>query len=194
MTPRDMRLAQRRSAVSVSPTLAVMMEARALKERGVDVVDFGPGEPDFDTPENIKRAAVDALRNNLTHYTDTGGLLDLRRSIAARYKERHGAAWGPDEVITGCGGKNVLFLVALSLFDPGDRVAIYAPYWVSFPEHVKLCGAAPVIVEAREGDGFVSRARDLEAHRSEEHTSELQSLAYLVCRLLLEKKKKNYER
>ena len=165
MTSRDMRLAQRLSAVSVSPTLAVMMESKALKERGVDVVDFGPGEPDFDTPENIKRAAVEALRNNLTHYTDTGGLLDLRRAIAARYKERHGAGWGPDEVITGCGGKNVLFLVALSLFEAGDRVAIYAPYWVSFPEQVKLCGAAPVIIEAREADGFVSRARDLEAHR-----------------------------
>src|SRR5437867_1812310 len=160
-----MRLAQRLSAVSLSPTLAVMMESKALKERGVDVVDFGPGEPDFDTPENIKRAAVEALRNNLTHYTDTGGLLDLRQAIAARYKERHGAGWGPDEVITGCGGKNVLFLVALSLFEAGDRVAIYAPYWVSFPEQVKLCGAAPVIIEAREADGFVSRARDLEAHR-----------------------------
>jgi len=146
-----MRLAQRLSAVSLSPTLAVMMESKALKERGVDVVDFGAGEPDFDTPENIKRAAVEALRNNLTHYTDTGGLLDLRRAIAARYKERHGAGWGPDEVITGCGGKNVLFLVALSLFEAGDRVAIYAPYWVSFPEQVKLCGAAPVIIEARGG-------------------------------------------
>ena len=164
MTSKDPRLAHRLSAVGVSPTLAVMMEARALRERGVDVIDFGLGEPDFDTPENIKRAAVEALRNNQTHYTDTGGILDLRRAIAARYKELHGAAWGPDEVITGCGGKNVLFLVALSLFEPGDRVAIYAPYWVSFPEQVKLCGASPVIVEAREADGFVSRSRDLEAH------------------------------
>ena len=162
MTSRDLRLARRLSAVSVSPTLAVMMEARALKEKGVDVVDFGPGEPDFDTPENIKRAAVEALDNNLTHYTDTGGLLDLRRAIADRYRERHGTDWGPDEVLTGCGGKNVLFLVAMSLFETGDRVAIYAPYWVSFPEQVKLCGATPVIVEAREADGFVSRARDLE--------------------------------
>jgi aspartate aminotransferase len=162
MTTKEMRLAQRLSAVSVSPTLAVMMEARALKEKGVDVIDFGPGEPDFDTPENIKRAAVEALRNNLTHYTDTGGLIDLRRAIAARYG-KHGADWGPDEVLTGCGGKNVLFLTALSLFEPGDRVAIYAPYWVSFPEQVKLCGATPVIAEARESDGFVSRARDLEA-------------------------------
>jgi len=164
MTSKEMRLARRLHAVSVSPTLAVMMEAKALKERGVDVIDFGPGEPDFDTPENIKRAAVQALQNNLTHYTDTGGVLDLRRAIAARYRERHGAAWGPDEVLTGCGGKNVLFLIALSLFEEGDRVALYAPYWVSFPEQVKLAGATPVVLEAREADGFVARARDLEAH------------------------------
>ncbi|PYT18365.1 MAG: hypothetical protein DMF51_00300 [Acidobacteria bacterium] len=165
MTRSDVHLARRLEAVSVSPTLAVMMEAKALRERGVDVVDFGPGEPDFDTPENIKRAAVVALQNNLTHYTDTGGILDLRRAIAARYRDRWDAAWGPDEVVSGCGGKNVLFLIAMALFEPGDRVAIYAPYWVSFPEQVKLCGAVPVVVAAREADGFVPRARDLEAHR-----------------------------
>ena len=159
------RLARRLEVVSLSPTLAVMMEARALKERGVDVIDFGPGEPDFDTPENIKQAAIAALGNNQTHYTDTGGILELRRAIAARYGDAQGGSWGPDEVITGCGGKNVLFLTAMALLDPGDRVAIFAPYWVSFPEQVKLCGADPVIVSTNENDGFVSRARDLEAHR-----------------------------
>ena len=165
MTRSGVHLARRLEAVSVSPTLAVMMEAKALRERGVDVVDFGPGEPDFDTPENIKRAAVAALQNNLTHYTDTGGILDLRRAIAARYRDRWGAAWGPDEVVSGCGGKNVLFLIAMALFEPGDNVAMYAPYWVSFPEQVRLCGAAPVVVVAREADGFVPRARDLEARK-----------------------------
>src|SRR6266850_5624223 len=138
MTSRDMRLAQRLSAVSVSPTLAVMMESRALKERGVDVVDFGPGEPDFDTPENVKRAGAKAIADNLTHYTDTSGLLDLRRAISVRYRERYGADWTPEEVITGCGGKNVLFLLSLALFGPEDRVAIFSPYWVSFPEQVRL--------------------------------------------------------
>jgi len=163
VTRNGVGLARRLGAVSVSPTLAVMMEAKVLRERGVDVVDFGPGEPDFDTPENIKRAAMAALQNNLTHYTDTGGILDLRRAIAARYRDRWGAAWGPDEVVSGCGGKNVLFLIAMALFEPGDRVAIYAPYWVTFPEQVKLCGAAPVVVAAPETDGFVPRARDLES-------------------------------
>jgi len=165
MMSDDKRLARRLEVVSVSPTLAVMMEARALRERGVDVIDFGPGEPDFDTPENIKQAAIAALAANQTHYTDTGGILELRRAIAGRYAGAQGGAWGPDEVITGCGGKNVLFLAAMALLEPGDRVAIFAPYWVSFPEQVKLCGAEPVIVSAKENDGFVSRARDLEAHK-----------------------------
>ena len=156
------RLASRLDVVSVSPTLAVMMEARALRERGVDVIDFGPGEPDFDTPDNIKKAAIAAIGNNQTHYTDTAGVVDLRRAIARRYQDRYGAGWGPDEVITGCGGKNVLFLAALSLFEPGDRVALFAPYWVSFPEQVKLTGAEPVVVTAREEDALVPRARDLE--------------------------------
>src|SRR5262249_18520885 len=148
MTTKELNLAQRLSAVSVSPTLAVMMEAKALQAKGVDVIDFGPGEPDFDTPANIKRAAIEALEKNRTHYTDTGGILDLRRAIADRYRQAHSGVWGPDEVITGCGGKNVLFLAAMSLFEPGDRVAMYAPYWVSFPEQVKLTGAQPVILEA----------------------------------------------
>jgi aspartate aminotransferase len=157
-------LARRLRAVGVSPTLAVMTEARALRARGVDVIDFGPGEPDFDTPENVKRAGAAAIAANLTHYTDTSGLVELRRAVAARYRARFGADWGEDEVITGVGGKNVLFLLSLALFDPGDRVAIYAPYWVTFPEQVRLCGAEPVLLQAREEDGFVPRAIDLEAH------------------------------
>jgi len=158
------RLAKRLEAVSLSPTLAVMMEAKALRDRGVDVIDFGPGEPDFDTPAHIKDAGTRAIADNLTHYTDTSGIVDLRRAIAARYRETWGADWTDSEVMTGCGGKNVLFLLAQALFEPGDRVAIYAPYWVSFPEQVRLCGAEPIVLHAREADGFVPRARDLEPH------------------------------
>lgn len=164
MTPPKTKLARRLDVISVSPTLAVMMEAKALKARGVDVVDFGPGEPDFDTPLNVKRAGQAAIDHNLTHYTDTSGIVELRRAIALRYRDRHGADWTEDEVFTGCGGKNVLYLLAMALFDPGDRVAIFAPYWVSFPEQVRLCGADPVVIPTREEDGFVPRARDLEPH------------------------------
>ncbi|MGH9750673.1 MAG: pyridoxal phosphate-dependent aminotransferase [Candidatus Polarisedimenticolia bacterium] len=164
MTGIPARLARRLDAVSVSPTLAVMMEAKALRDQGVDVIDFGPGEPDFDTPENVKRAGSAAIAANFTHYTDASGIAELRRAIADRYRERCGATWTPDEVITGCGGKNVLFLLSLALFESGDRVAIYAPYWVSFPEQVRLAGAETVILQTRESDGFVPRAADLEPH------------------------------
>ncbi len=164
MMPLRPPLARRLDTISVSPTLQVMMEAKALRARGVDVIDFGPGEPDFDSPENVKRAGKAAIDANQSHYTDTSGILELRSAIAARYRDRHGADWGENDVFTGCGGKNVLFLLAMALFEPGDRVGIFAPYWVSFPEQIRLCGAEPVVVQAREEDGFVPRARDLEPH------------------------------
>lgn len=161
--PRD-RLAGRLKAVGASPTLQVMMEAKALRARGIDVIDFGPGEPDFNTPENIKKAGAAAIAGDCSHYTDTSGMPELRKAIAEHYHQRYGAGWGPEEVITGCGGKNVLFLISMALFEAGDRVAIFAPYWVSFPEQVRLSGGEPLIIPTREDDGFIPRARDLEPH------------------------------
>ncbi|HKQ98930.1 MAG TPA: pyridoxal phosphate-dependent aminotransferase [Candidatus Polarisedimenticolia bacterium] len=160
-----LRLARRLEVVSVSPTLAVMMEAKALRAKGIDVVDFGPGEPDFNTPENVKAAGQRAIAENHSHYTDTAGIVELRRAIAERQKRLYGAAWSPDEVVTGVGGKNVLFLLAMSLFDPGDRVAIFSPYWVSFPEQVRMCGSEAVIVAGEPTPlGAVPRARSLEPY------------------------------
>jgi aspartate aminotransferase len=157
------RLSRRLDVVSPSPTIQIMMEAKALRARGVDVIDFGPGEPDFNTPENIKRAGQAAIANDLSHYTDPAGIPELRAAIAERYRALYGGDWTEAEVITGVGGKNVLFLLAMSLFDPGDKVGIYAPYWVSFPEQVRLCGAEPVILRCEETPaGPVPRARELE--------------------------------
>jgi aspartate aminotransferase len=165
MSGKASRLARRLDVVSVSPTLAVMMEAKALKAKGVDVIDFGPGEPDFNTPDNIKEAGRKAITDNLSHYVETAGLPDLRRAIAERYRRLYDASWDENEVITGVGGKNVLFLLAMSLFDPGDRVALFAPYWVSFPEQVRLCGAEAVVLACeRTASGPVPRARALEPH------------------------------
>jgi aspartate aminotransferase len=159
-------LARRLDVISVSPTMRVMMEAKALKAQGVDVVDFGPGEPDFNTPDNVKRAGQQAIAEDWSHYTEAAGVLPLRRAIAARYRRLYSASWDDTQVITGVGGKNVLFLAALALFDPGDRVAIYAPYWVSFPEQVRLCGAEPVILPCEETEhGPMARVRSLEPHR-----------------------------
>ncbi|HUD72187.1 MAG TPA: pyridoxal phosphate-dependent aminotransferase [Dongiaceae bacterium] len=165
MTAGPLRLARRLEVVSISPTLAVMMEAKALKAKGVDVVDFGPGEPDFNTPDNVKAAGQRAIAENHSHYTDTAGVVELRRAIADRQKRLYGASWSADEVVTGVGGKNVLFLLAMSLFDPGDQVAIFSPYWVSFPEQVRVCGAEAVILPGEPTpQGAVPRARSLEAH------------------------------
>ncbi len=163
MSGRAPGLASRLDVISVSPTLRVMMEAKALRARGVDVIDFGPGEPDFNTPENIKRAGQQAIADNQSHYTETAGIPELRRAIVARYKSQYGAEWSDAEVVTGCGGKNVLFLLAMAMFESGDRIGLYAPYWVSFPEQVRLCGAEPVILPCEEtAAGPVPRARELE--------------------------------
>jgi aspartate aminotransferase len=162
------RLARRLEVVSPSPTIQIMMEAKALRARGVDVIDFGPGEPDFNTPANVKRAGQAAIEGDLSHYTDPAGIPELRAAIAARYRTLYGADWTDAEVMTGVGGKNVLFLLALSLFDPGDKVGIFAPYWVSFPEQVRLCGAEPVILRCEETPaGPIPRARELEARAGE---------------------------
>jgi len=165
MSGSVLRLAKRLDVVSVSPTLVVMMEAKALRAKGVDVVDFGAGEPDFNTPENIKQAGRQAITDDLSHYTDTAGIVELRRAIVERYRRLYDVSWDETEVITGVGGKNVLFLLAMSLFDPGDRVALFAPYWVSFPEQVRMCGAGTVILPCEETPGGpVPRARSLEPH------------------------------
>src|SRR5262245_34753769 len=114
MSAGPLKLAGRLDVVSVSPTLAVMMAAKALKAKGVDVVDFGPGEPDFNMPENVKQAGRKAIADDLSHYTETAGIPELRRAIVERYRRLYDASWDEAEVVTGVGGKNVLFLAALS--------------------------------------------------------------------------------
>jgi aspartate aminotransferase len=154
--------ARRLDNVLPSATIAVKEEADRLKREGVDVIDFGPGEPDFNTPENIKEAARAAVAHNLSHYLPTLGLPELREAIAADYRRRHGTDYGPSEVLVSCGGKNALFAAAMALFDHGDEVIIPAPFWVSFPEQVRLAGGVPVILETTEEAGFIPPAKDAE--------------------------------
>ena len=144
--------------VKPSATIAVKQEADRLRDQGVDVIDFGPGEPDFDTPDNIKRAAHRAIDENLSHYLPTLGLPALRRAIRDDYRRRYDTDYTDNEVIVSCGGKNALFDAAMALFDPGDEVIIPAPYWVSYPDQVKLAGATAVIQQTGFEDGFIPRA------------------------------------
>jgi aspartate aminotransferase len=147
-------LAERMGRISTSPTMKVAGEAEKLKRQGIDVVDFGAGEPDFPTPEAVKTAAKVAIDQNFTKYTPPAGMADLRQAICARYKADYGVTFTEAETIATAGGKQALFNIAMVLYDPGDEVITHAPYWPTIPEQVKLMGATPIIVATRPEDGF----------------------------------------
>ncbi len=143
-----------------SSTMAAMQAAVALRAAGVDVVDFGPGEPDFDTPEHIKLAAIEAIRAGKTKYTPTAGTRDLQRSIINFYEREFGAHYEPSEVMATAGGKQAIFNAVVTLAGRGDEVLIPKPYWVTFPEIVTFAGATPVYIETEETD-FVLTAEQV---------------------------------
>jgi aspartate aminotransferase len=156
-----MQLAERVERISVSPTLAVLVEAERFKAQGKDVVDFGAGEPDFPTPEHIKQAAVRALEQNLTKYTPTAGILPLRQAIAEWHRAQFGSDYQASESVVTVGGKHAIFNAVAALVNPGDEVLIPAPYWVSYPDIVKFAGGRPVILPA-ELDGAAVRPASVE--------------------------------
>ncbi len=158
-----MKLSKRVNRISVSPTAAVIMEAERLKASGVDVVDFGPGEPDFPTPEYIKQAAIQALRDERTKYTATAGIAPLRKAICNWHERELGSAYEPSECIVTAGGKHAISLAVSALIDEGDEVIIPAPYWVSFPDIVRISDGEPVFVHTTAADGFRLRAEQLVA-------------------------------
>ena len=140
--------------VKPSPTMAITAKARELKAAGFDVIGLGAGEPDFDTPDNIKHAAVKAIERGETKYTAVDGIPELKRAIADKFKRENGLTYKPSEITVGSGGKQVLYNALLATLDPGDEVIVPSPYWVSYPDIVLLAGAEPVIVETGLGDGF----------------------------------------
>jgi aspartate aminotransferase len=156
------QFADRVNRINVSQTMAVMQEAERFKARGADVVDFGPGEPDFPTPDHIKRAAIKALDENRTKYTATPGIAPLRQAICDWHAAQLGSSYQSAECIVTVGGKHAVFNSICSLVNGGDEVVIPAPYWVSYPDIVKYAGGTPVIVETREKDGFCPRAEQIE--------------------------------
>ncbi|MEW6602491.1 MAG: pyridoxal phosphate-dependent aminotransferase [Nitrospirota bacterium] len=150
-----MRLAERTKAIKPSPTLAMNAKASALKASGVDVTNFGVGEPDFDTPENIKEAAVKALKDGFTKYTPVDGIADLKTAIIEKFKKDNGLDYDKTEILVSCGAKHSLYNIAEALFGPGDEVIIPAPYWVTYPDQVLLNDAVPVIIHTSEENSFV---------------------------------------
>ena len=140
--------------VKPSPTIAITTKARELKAAGFDVIGLGAGEPDFDTPDNIKRAAVEAIQRGETKYTAVDGIPELKRAVAEKFKRENGLVYKPSEITVGSGGKQVLYNALLATLDPGDEVIVPSPYWVSYPDIVLLAGAEPVIAETKLEDGF----------------------------------------
>ncbi len=158
-----MRFSQRVSRLEISQTAAVMQEAQALREAGVRVIDFGPGEPDFPTPALAGDAAIEAIRRNFTHYTAVAGILPLREAIAEHLSKRTGRKLNASNVIVTCGAKQAIYNLCGALFEEGDEVLVPRPYWVTFPEAVRLAGAEPGFVDAGMDKGFVPLKSDLEA-------------------------------
>jgi aspartate aminotransferase len=153
------QLTDRINRIQVSPTAQVISAAEQLKAKGVDIADFGPGEPDFPTPEHIKKAAIKALGENRTKYTPTGGIMQLREAIAAWHKRELGSDYTARECVVTVGGKHAIFNAVCALIQNGDEVILPAPYWVSFPDIIKYAGGTPVIAETRAEDGFRGRGR-----------------------------------
>ena len=156
-------LADSMKRIKPSPTIAVTDMARALKAAGRDVIGLGVGEPDFDTPENIKQAAIKAIETGkASKYTAVDGIPELKAAIARKFKRENGLDYKPAQIIVGTGGKQVLFNALMATLNPGDEVIIPAPYWVSYPDIVQLAAATPVPVEARMEDGFKMKPEALE--------------------------------
>jgi aspartate aminotransferase len=157
------RISQRAASLSPSLTLAIDAKAKQMKAEGLDVVGFGAGEPDFDTPQHIKDAAAKALADGFTKYTPSSGIPELRQAIADKFKRENGLTYQPNQVIVSCGGKHSCYNVILATCQEGDEVIIPAPYWLSYPEMVKLASARPVILETTDRTEFKVTPEQLRA-------------------------------
>ena len=158
-----MELARRIRQIPPSATLALNAKANQLKAQGVDVVNFGVGEPDFDTPENIREAAIRAIQEGFTRYTPVGGILEFKEAIIKTFQENLGLSYTPAEIMVSSGGKHALYNIFQVVFDQGDEVVVPAPYWVSYPPMLMLAEATPVIIPTREENGFKLTADELKA-------------------------------
>ena len=157
-----MQFSERISRISVSSTAAVVQKAEQLRASGARLVDFGAGEPDFPTPENVKRAAIEALQQNFTKYTATGGTADLRRAVVERHAKDFGSSYAPEECLVTVGGKQAIFEAIAATINHGDEVILPSPYWVSFLDIINYAGGKAVILQTREEEDFSVRAEAVE--------------------------------
>jgi len=162
LTPTAMEISARAAQLSPSLTLSIDAKAKAMKAEGIDVCGFGAGEPDFDTPEHIKAAAVAALEGGFTKYTPSAGLPELRQAIAEKLEADNGLTYRPSQIVVSSGAKHSCYNAILATCQAGDEVLIPSPYWVSYPDMVRLAGAEPVMVPTTERNGWKMRASDFE--------------------------------
>ena len=155
-------VAPRLDRIKPSPTIATSIRASELKAAGRDVVGLGYGEPDFNTPEHIKEAAIEALRSDQTKYTPVNGVVPLRQAICRKFKRENGVEYKIDQIAVGCGSKQLLYNALVATFAPDDEVIIPAPYWVSYPDMTLLCDGIPVFVDCFAKDGFKLQPEALE--------------------------------
>jgi aspartate aminotransferase len=156
------RLAERTKLVKPSVTLAIAAKAGKLRAEGIDVVNFSAGEPDFDTPEHIKAAAVDALRKGMTKYTEVRGIEPLREAISEKYRREHDLCYRKEDVLVSCGAKHSVYNILQAVVNPGDEVLIPAPYWVSYSDMALLAGGVPKLIMSAEAEGFRIKAQQLQ--------------------------------
>ena len=149
--------------IKPSPTIAVTQKARELRAAGKDIIGLGAGEPDFDTPDNIKEAAIKAIKDGETKYTAVDGTSDLKKAIVDKFKRENNLNYTTDQITVGAGGKHVIYNLMMATLNKGDEVIIPAPYWVSYPDIVLLAGANPIVIECSEEQGFKLTAKDLES-------------------------------
>jgi aspartate aminotransferase len=157
-------LAKRASSVSDSITMAITATAQRLKKEGQNVLSFGAGEPDFDTPDFIKEAGIKAIRDGKTKYTAASGIIELKQAVCEKLKRDNGLTYSPNQIVISCGAKHSIFNAMMALVDDGDEVIIPSPYWVSYPDQVQLCGGKPIFIETTEATEFkITPAQLLEA-------------------------------
>jgi len=149
-----LKISRRIEKVKESPTLAITAKAKEMKSRGEDVVSFGAGEPDFDTPSHIKSAAIKAIEGGFTKYTASSGIPELKKAVCEKFKNDNGLAYEPSQIVVSCGAKHSLYNIFQVICDEGDEVIIPSPYWVSYTEMVKLAGGVPVIIDTKQSDEF----------------------------------------
>ena len=159
-----LQISNRCKGISPSPTLAIDSKAKAMKKSGIDVVGFGAGEPDFDTPQYIRDAAKKALDEGMTRYTPSSGTLELRKAICDKLLRDNNLNYTPDQIVVSNGAKHSLFNICQAILDPGDEVLIPGPFWVSYPELVQIAGGVPVMVPGHEDNDFLVTADDMKAY------------------------------